>query len=293
MKNSLFKYGFACLALFSISISSSCAATYKLYKTSEHKYVEAELAFDEIARSQVVVLGETHYEGRIQEAEGWALEKLSLREPSFQMAWEFLDTADQAKIQSSFDEYVRGDLSGEQWLNLWFSSSSADHTLYLPMYEVAKNHSQKVLGTNVSRVLKKRLMDNGRDLLLTDREVWPFSSTVADAPLGYYQRFEGVMGGHADTQTLEKYYLAQFYTDAFMANSIVDQLSEGPIMMVVGHFHSDYGHGLPFYLSDLGVKDMTNIRIIDSADISADELESSLEDHSSYGALGDYILIID
>ncbi len=183
MKSLIFKYGFAYLALFFITLSSSCAATYRLYKTSEAKFLPTEMAFDEIAQSEVVILGETHYEAAVQEAEAWALDQLSHRDPSFQLAWEFLDYEKQSEIQSSFDLFVNDQLTGLQWISKWFPTSSANHEVYLPMYEVAKRYSQKVMGTNASRSRKKKLMDNGRGILLNDSEVLPFSNPVNDAPI--------------------------------------------------------------------------------------------------------------
>jgi uncharacterized iron-regulated protein len=226
MKSQILKYVLAFMAQFFLITGTSCANTYRIYKTSDESFVPTESAFDDIAQAQVVILGETHYEKNVQQAEGKVLEKLSQRNPSFQLAWEFLDYRDQDQLQSSFIDFAQGKISATQWIAKWFPNSSSNHEVYLPMFEVTKNNSQKVVGTNVPRSLKQRLMNSGRSLLETDREVWPFDSQVIDAPKEYLERFEEVMGGHADTQTIQKYFLAQYYTDAYMAHAIGAKLVE-------------------------------------------------------------------
>lgn len=281
------------MAIFFIGISASCAQTYKLYNVKEEAYVPVESGFDQISRSEVVVLGETHYDPVIQQAEAWTLERLALRNNRFQLAWEFLDYRDQAALEISYQKFKANEITGSELINGWFSKSKANHELYLPLYEVAKKYDLEILGTNSPRKFKQKLMAQGRDLLDHDKEIWPFSTRVSDAPMGYRNRFSDAMGGHVDTQTLDKYYLAQFYTDAYMANAIDDKLNRGPIMMVVGHFHSDYGHGLPHYLFDLGIKEVSQVRLVNLSQIDDDELEEILKPHSSYGTIADYILLID
>lgn len=281
------------LSSFFLFMSSSCAHSYEIFKTDTAEYIEVNQAIDEIAKSEVIILGESHYDGPIQTGQGWILDQVSLRNPNYQLAWEFLNYNDQEELEASFYEFTLGNITGSEWMGKWFSSTSADHELYLPMYEVAKKFNQNIVGTNVPRPLKQKLMKGGRELLETDSEIWPFGNTVGDAPQGYWNRFKKVMGGHVDESSLKKYYLAQFYTDAYMANSIVSKLNRGPVMMVVGHFHSDYGHGLPSYLNDLGVKDLTNIRMINKSKIDSQDLDTLLRDHKEYGAVADYILIID
>ncbi len=291
MNSKILKYAVAIFAQFFFIVTSSCATSFQVYRTSDSQIIPTEQAFDEMAKFQVVVVGETHYDEIVQATEGQVLEQLSLRNPSYQMAWEFLNYSDQDQLQSTFDEFSSDSITSSEWIARWFPNNSANHEVYLPMFEVAKIYSQKVVGTNASRTLKKRLMNGGRGIIHTDSEVWPFSHDLIDAPKEYLERFKEIMGGHADRQTIEKYYLAQFYTDAYMASSIHSKLVDGPLMMVVGHFHSDYGHGLPFYLKELGIKDVLNIRIINASGLSEDELSHQLKSHPQYGALGEYILI--
>jgi len=293
MKNQILKYTLVIFAQFFLITATSCAASYRIFKTREAKFISEEEAFDDISQADVAIVGETHYQQRIQVAEAWVMQKLSLHNPNFQMAWEFFNYNDQGALEESYDDFVMGNLSGSSWIAQWFPSNSSDSELYLPMFEVTAHYSQKVIGTNAPRNLKSKLMSGGRILLETDQEIWPFTSHVPDAPDSYLMRFEEAMGGHVDSQTLEKYYLAQYYTDAYMANAIQLKLVEGPVMMVVGHFHSDYGHGLPFYLKELGVKSISNIRIVDNSNLSSDELNRILEGDADYGMVGDYIIVID
>ena len=293
MKNQILKYALVIFAQFFLIMGTSCATSYRIFKTSEAKFIPEQEAFDEISQVDVAILGETHYQQKVQIAEAWVMQKLSVRNPNFQMAWEFFNYNDQEPLEESFDNFVQGNLSGSSWIAQWFPSNSSDSELYLPMFDVTALYSQKVIGTNASRSLKSKLMSGGRILLETDQEIWPFSSHVPDAPEDYLIRFEEAMGGHVDSQAIQKYYLAQYYTDAYMANAIELKLVDGPVMMVVGHFHSDFGHGLPFYLKGLGVTSVANIRIVDNSTLSIDEFNRILEGDADYGMIGDYIIVID
>ena len=277
---------------FTLGLTSCAAASYSVYRTSDDTYMTVEQGLDELALKDVVVLGETHYEEKVQEAEAMVLEGLSMREPKFQLAWEFLNTKDQMVIDEQTLKFTNDAISGPELMTALFGNNGSNHEVYLPLFEVAKKQGLRVLGTNADRALKQRLMAAGRDILTTDSEVWPFSTTIASAPQAYFERFEEVMGGHADTQTLEKYYLAQYYTDAYMANSINEAMN-GPVMMVVGHFHSDYNHGLPFYMNKLGMGEVVSMRLLDTSSLSEDEIKEELKDHAQYGALGEYVLLID
>lgn len=292
MKSKLMKYVAIAAVPFLFIVTASCANTYRVYNTSKAAFVANDKAFDQIAKADLVILGENHYTKVVQQSEGWALEQLSLRNPSYQMAWEFLDHNDQAGLQSSFDDFVSDKITGKDWIAKWFPRNATMTEVYLPMFESAKKYSQKVIGTNSPRALKDRLMNSGRSILHSDAEVWPFSYTIKNPPKEYFERFKVVMGGHVDEYTIGKYFLAQYYTDAYMANVLNLKLADGPIMMVVGNFHSNFGHGLPFYLKDLGVSNLLNIRIINGVGLSESELADLLKNDPKYGARGDYLLVI-
>jgi len=292
MKSQLMKYVAIAAAPFLFIVTASCANTYRVYNTSQAQFIANDKAFDQIAKADIVILGENHYTKVVQESEGWALEQLSLRNPSYQMAWEFLNYNDQASLQSSFDDFVADKITGKQLIAKWFPNNAAMSEVYLPMYETAKKYSQKVIGTNSHRALKDRLMSSGRSILETDAEVWPFNYTIKKPRKEYLERFKVAMGGHVDEHTIGKYFLAQYYTDAYMANALNSKLVDGPIMMVVGNFHSDFGHGLASYLKDLGVSDLLNVRIINAIGFSESELADQLKNDPKYGARGDYLLVI-
>jgi len=292
VKSQLIKYLAVVATQFLFIVTASCANTYRVYDTAQAQFVANDKAFDQIAKADIVILGETHYTKVVQQSEGWALEQLSLRNPSYQMAWEFLNYNDQAGLQSSFDDFVADKISGKDWIAKWFPNNATMTEVYLPMYESAKKYSQKVIGTNSPRALKDRLMSSGRSILQTDAQVWPFSYTIKNPRKEYFERFKVAMGGHVDEHTIGKYFLAQYYTDAYMANALNLKLVDGPIMMVVGNFHSDFGHGLPSYLKDLGVSDLLNVRIIDGIGLGEGELADLLKNDPKYGARGDYLLVI-
>lgn len=293
--NSFLSFLFFVLA--SMLILVSCAGPrYSFYRISDSQIISFEEGIKELADSKIIILGEDHYQRKIQKGESFFIEELAKRLPkkdSIQLAWEFFQKEDQEKINHNFSLFKRGKIDREELLEGLIPKKSS-YEFYFPLFDVVKKYDLDVIGINSSRRLKKKLMEKGVKVLKEDREIWPFKERFSKAPHFYWDRFFHIMQEHVKKETIEKYYLAQCYTDAYMANSMSKYASNGPIVMVMGHFHSDYyNHGFPFFIKKLGFKNITQVRLLDVENFTQGEIKKIFLPHYIYGPISDYILLMD
>jgi hypothetical protein len=61
----------------------------------------------------------------------------------------------------------------------------------------------------------------------------------------------------------------------------------------VGHFHTDYDHGLPYYLKKLTNRPVVHVRMVDFKGLTVEEREKLLHGDATYGAVAPWILIVN
>lgn len=226
------------------------------------------------------------------DAQGDFIEKLvtaKKRQGDFCVGWEFLNFTDQKQIESKFTLYKTGQLGLEELFKEFFPSRSIEHEVYAPLFQMAKKYQGTVLGTNAPRLWKRVIINEGFSTLSQDR----IPRLMQRGSDNYYERFLEAMGGHADLSVIEKYFMAQSYTDATMAQSLIDLSNAQVKIMITGHFHSDFGHGLPSYLEKGTNKNIELIRFVDFKNIPEEERDSILKEHPKYGQRAAYFLIIN
>jgi uncharacterized iron-regulated protein len=271
---------------------SSCATKLELYDTSSETFYSLEDGVKELQDSGYLILGETHYQEDIQKAQGIFINQVVKekgRDGDFTVAWEFLNYPDQQKLENALSLYRTRAISIEQVLEPFFGQNPGKHLLYRPLFDSAKNLNGHMVATNAPREWKRKIVEGG--IANLDPKYVP--ANMERGPALYFERFETAMGGHAPSDKLENYFLAQSFTDAVMAKSLVD-LSQGELnFMIVGHFHSDFDHGLPFYLKKLTAEQVTHVRMMDFTGLTLDQQKELLTPHTKYGAVAPWILVIN
>ena len=104
----------------------------------------------------------------------------------------------------------------------------------------------------------------------------------------YFERFKKIMENHVPEHMLENYFLAQSLWDDTMAWSSARHLANHPedlLVILVGDFHANYGHGLVERLYANGVKDVLVISQV---------LEKKqTEPHPIYGPRADFVWVVE
>jgi uncharacterized iron-regulated protein len=270
--------------------SALFAKTVTLFDLREQKEVSFAQMGHDLDDDALILLGETHYEARVTTALGILIEeivKLKKAQANYTVAWEFMNYPDQRKIEQSFGLYANEQQLFSDFLQTIFPGQKPQKNLvYQPIFDAAKKYNGKVLATNAPRTWKRIVVAEGIGSLESDQ----VPQGMQRGSQNYFDRFFSAVGGHGNPAVVEGYFMAQSYTDAVMAEQLVKGLNLQ--FMIVGYFHTDYGHGLPAYLNRLTKRQIVNVRVVDSTTINEEELLLLKGIHDGYGLVSDYLLLI-
>jgi|GEM_PF-2223201 len=281
----------ASLGLSLISLSSCASPTYKVYDTQSSKIYTFIDALPLLPREGFIILGETHYDLLIQNAEALLIRELTIHNNligDIAVSWEFLNYPSQEKLNQQMAQLSQGQLSNKEVVTNLFNGQPGKNLLYAPIFQVAADLNAPFVATNAPRSWKQKIVKGGITALSSDL-VPAIYQRGSDE---YYDRFIQAMGGHVPGN-IENYFLAQSYTDAVMAESLSNAPDKSLNFMIVGHFHSDFGHGLQSYLLRMTNKDIVHIRILNRTLMSENEKELVLKPHPKYGHSSRFIFLID
>jgi uncharacterized iron-regulated protein len=224
----------------------------RVYDTQREVFTDFETMAADLARADVVLLGEQHDDPNTHRLETAILEGLARRRVPVTLSLEMFDR----DVQPSLDTYVAGTSAEDEFLKgarPWPRYA----TDYRPLVEFAKSQHWSVVAANVPRRIASDVAKGGRPAI---DSLPPADRRLAASELqcphdGYFDRFVEQMGGHppgasgatADSTT-ERYYWAQCVKDETMAESIAAAFAKqaggpGVVVHVTGAFHSDFGAG--------------------------------------------------
>jgi uncharacterized iron-regulated protein len=214
------------------------------------RWVDVATMADELARHDVVFVGEEHDDPQTHRLEEALLEEIGRRAPHLILSLEMFER----DVQPLLDEHVAGRLAEAEFLagaRPW-GNYAAD---YRPLVRLAAANGWPVAAANVPRPLASAVSRGGMAALdtLPDSQWRMVASQRRCAPEGeYFRRFGVAMGGMqghggGDPQAmLVRFYEAQCLKDETMAESIVRARQAWPGWRVVhfnGGFHSDHRLG--------------------------------------------------
>ena len=223
----------------------------RVYDTQRNAFTDFETMAADLARADVVLVGEQHDDGNTHRLELAILEGLARRGAPVTLSLEMFER----DVQTSVDAYVAG--GGEEEFLKASRPWPRYATDYRPLLEFAKARNWPVVAANVPRRIAAAVAQAGRGgveaLNDTDRRL--AAADVQCPHDAYFARFAGQMGGHApapapgsaDAAT-DRYFWAQCVKDETMAESIAaaftrQQGRPGVVVHVTGSFHSDFGDG--------------------------------------------------
>jgi uncharacterized iron-regulated protein len=228
----------------------------RVYDGRRQAFSDFEVMLADLARADVIFIGEEHDDANTHRLEAAILDGLRRRGAQLTVSLEMFER----DVQSSLDSYLASSSSEEEFLKAsrpWPRYA----TDYRALVEMAKHERWPVLAANVPRRIAAQAAKAGPAAIeqLTPEER---ALTAQDlrCPLdAYFDRFWETMTGHpagggaksaSDERraSTERYYFSQCVKDETMAESIaarVDVAGRGPIVHVTGSFHSDFGQGTP------------------------------------------------
>ena len=226
----------------------------RVYDTQRKAFTDFETMEADLARADVVLLGEQHDDANTHRLETAILEGLARRRVPVTLSLEMFER----DVQPSLDTYVAGTSAEDEFLKgarPWPRYA----TDYRPLVEFAKSQRWPVVAANVPRRIASDVARAGRpavdSLPAADRRL--AAGDLQCPHDGYFDRFVAQMGvgghpadasGAAVDSTTERYYWAQCVKDETMAESIAAAFAKqdgrpGVVVHVTGAFHSDFGAG--------------------------------------------------
>lgn len=236
----------------------------RVYDTRRKAFIDFEMMLADLARADVVLVGEQHDDPNTHRLESAILQGLMRRQVPLTVSLEMFER----DVQGPLNQYLAGTMSEEDFLK---SSRPWPRygTDYRPLVEMAKGHGWRVIAANVPRRLAADVSKTGQDGYdKAKAEDKPWMAAELQCPKDtYYDRFVEQMSGHpaagkdagkdpaADAKAaaeqralVERFYLAQCLKDETMAESIATSFANpdgrpGAIVHYTGSFHSDFGQG--------------------------------------------------
>ena len=226
----------------------------RVYDTRQKGFADFEGMLADLARADVVFVGEQHDDANTHRLELAILEGLMRRGVPIVIAMEMFER----DVQGTLDKYLAGTISEDQFLKdsrPWPRYA----TDYRPIVEFARTHHLPVIASDVPRHIATDVSKSGMgiiDTLGADRGL--AARELPCRPTGaYYERFLEAMGGHpasgdpkaADIQQKnDRFYLAQCLKDETMGESIAQAFEKNAaqhatVVHFNGAFHSDYAEG--------------------------------------------------
>ena len=247
-----------------------------------------ETSLDVISESgNIFVLGEFHYNSKIQEAQANTIEGITnLRKSEhFDVGWEFLNVDQYDEIMKSFERFISDEISAKEFITEFLGPYDRNES-YEALFKPLKLRRGNLIPLNLSRSIKRPVSQGGIEAL--DPRYMP-----EDFQLGsqeYYDRFVEAMGGHGGMQ-IDNYFAAQSLVDNTMAASLL-KYREGDIsFLVCGSFHSDYNHGVVEELNRRSNASIVSIKFIDGAGLEKEDIDKMLYS-DRYGSVADFAIIL-
>lgn len=225
----------------------------RVYDSRKKKFTDFETMLADLARADVIFVGEQHDDRNTHRLEVAVLEGLMRRRGALTLSLEMFER----DAQPMLSEYAAGNISEEEFLQRarpWPRYA----TDYRPMVEMARAHGWPILAANVPRRLASQVSKEGLealDKLSPDERAYVARSIECPAD-DYRKRFVESMNEHpapgaeklttAERQARdERFYHAQCIKDETMAESIAAASGPGHALIVHynGSFHSDYKRG--------------------------------------------------
>jgi uncharacterized iron-regulated protein len=234
---------------------SSGYVPQRVYSTAQKEFSDFEVMLADLARADVVLVGEQHDDPNTHRIETAILQGLTRRRVPVTLSLEMFER----DVQASVDAYLAGTISEEDFLKTarpWPRYA----TDYRALVEMAKDLQWPVIAANVPRKYAADIAKSGiatLDKLGSDDRA--MIARDLQCPLdAYFERFVRAMRDHPassanpssmDQRAIsERYYQSQCVKDETMAESISAAFERhggrpGAIVHFTGAFHTDFGAG--------------------------------------------------
>jgi len=209
-------------------------------------------ALQQLAKADVVYLGETHDSAKDHQNQLEIVEQLYRRNKKIAIALEMF----QRPYQGIIDDYLAGKISEQQLLakTEYEQRWGFPWEYYAPIVQFAKAKKLPVLALNTPTEITRKVAKSGLESLSPEERKYipPFTEIRTDNAeyrqllLKIFQQHQADANG--SSPSFERFFLAQVLWDETMAEGIANFLTAKPnyqVVVLVGQGHIVYNYGIP------------------------------------------------
>lgn len=245
----------------------------------------------EMAKRDVVLLGEHHDEDDHHRWQAQVLAALHVQRPNMVMGFEMFPR----RVQPALDRWVAGELTVKEFLEQseWGKVWNVPAELYLPLFEFARINRIRMVALNVDEALNRAIVEKGWDAIPpAEREGVGRPAAPVEAYRDHLFRVyrehppkkgkDGTKVAQSDA-AFGRFVESQTTWDRAMAEALARSLKPGPaadkplVVGIMGSGHVRFGYGVPHQLRDLGVTRIGTLLPL-PADFDCDEVRAGLAD---------------
>lgn len=272
--------------IFVLSLGLGACAHARVWKNGLVE-VQKDHMFQELSSSSVILVGENHGFRTHRDQQMEILNELRQRGLSIQVGLEFFYFPDQTFV----DQYRQQKMSETDFLRqIEWGSPSFDYYREQALFPKIDSR-ERTWALNAPRVLTRQVARAGVDSLSPElKQLMPPGFELGRE--SYKKRFADAMGGHGDSNRMDRYFAAQSIWDDTMAWSIQKIKQENPdkiLVVIVGEFHIQYGGGLQDRLQARGVKNVMSVSQVNISGMTDEQQAQSIMPHPEYGPRADWI----
>jgi uncharacterized iron-regulated protein len=239
------------------ALAAQSYVPHRVFDTARGEFTDFEAMAADLAKADVVFLGEQHDDANTHRLELAVLEALARRKASVVLSLEMFER----DVQEPLEHFLMGHMDEADFLK--DARPWPDYgTDYKPLVDLAVAKGWPVVAANVPRPIAAEVAKSGPEILRSKSESdRKFFAADMQCPMTdeYYTRFLAAMGGGHSApgaaaseaaKSLDRYYFSQCLKDETMGESIATayksaaNASAHPVVVHVnGAFHSDYSEG--------------------------------------------------
>ncbi len=206
----------------------------------------------ELAKANVVYLGETHDSLEDHQTQLKIIQELYQRNPKIAIAMEMF----QRPYQNVLNQYLAGKITEEEFLEQseYEERWGFDWENYAPILRFAKEKKLPVLALNTPSEISRKVAREGLESLTPTERAFipPFSEIRIDneeyrqMALAAFKHHQAA--GHGNSANASRFFLAQVLWDETMAEGVADFIQANPdyqVVVLAGQGHIIYGYGIP------------------------------------------------
>ncbi|NET61812.1 MAG: ChaN family lipoprotein [Symploca sp. SIO2E6] len=244
------------LGVFCLCSFPACAQTNPTVPQQEQQQLNQQGILEELAKADVVYLGETHDSELDHEAQLEILQALYQDNQKIALGMEMF----QRPFQEKIDQYLAGEITEAELIEQteYEQRWGFPWEYYAPLLRFAKANKLPVLALNTPSEITRKVARQGLASLTTaEQQYIPPLSEIHTDNVGYRKMVQEVYqahahAGHGNSDGFERFFTAQVLWDETMAQKIAQFYQDNSgyqVVVIAGRGHIVYGYGIPSRVS--------------------------------------------